>query len=93
MSAGETLAQALARELDEELNLRGCDIGVVLSVLHDEAAHLRLHFMAVTTASAPIALEHEALGWYLPQEARALNLAPLDQAFLEKFEEFVSPPA
>jgi len=85
VSSGETLAQALTRELAEELVLQGCEVGEALAVLHDEAQRLRLHFLAVTTCSAPIALEHEALGWFLPAEARALDLAPLDKAFLKDF--------
>ncbi len=91
VSHDETLAQALARELAEELVLQGCDIGEVLAVLDDEAQQIRLHFIAVATESAPIALEHEALGWFLPEEARALDLAPLDRAFLEKFDCAVPP--
>jgi len=82
----ENFAQALARELAEELVMQDCDIGQVLAVLHDDEQRLRLHFIAVATRSAPIALEHEALGWFLPQEARALDLAPLDKAFLENFD-------
>ena len=38
------------------------------------------------TDSAPIALEHTALGWFNLEEATLLDLAPLDRAFLETFE-------
>lgn len=86
VEAGESQAVALARELAEELALNGVAVGERLAVEHNEAGSLRVHFLAVVTEGAPIALEHSALGWYLPEEARGLDLAPLDRAFLETFE-------
>lgn len=85
VEAGESLTAALARELAEELVLDTAEIGEVLAVLHDDSRLLRLHFLAVFTEGAPIAVEHSALGWYLPSEARGLDLAPLDRAFLDSF--------
>ena len=81
--ANEPLAQALQRELLEELALQAVDVGAELGV--HCAGQLRLHFFSVTTESAPIALEHDALGWFRPDEAQALDLAPLDRAFLSGF--------
>ena len=85
VDAGETLAAALARELAEELVLHGARVGEVLGVQRDALRNLHLHFMTVATDGAPIAVEHTALGWYQPEEAWGLNLAPLDRAFLETF--------
>ena len=82
---GETLGDALARELVEELVLHSVRVGEVLAVQNDQSRNLRLHFMTVDTEGAPIAVEHSALGWYRPEEARGLALAPLDRIFLENF--------
>jgi len=84
VDAGESLSQALERELTEELALNPVTVGDTLNVQTGET--LRLHFLAVATESAPIALEHAALGWFRPEEAAALDLAPLDRAFVEHFQ-------
>lgn len=81
VDAGESLAQALKRELNEELALDPVTVGDALDVQVGET--LRLHFLAVATESAPIVLEHTAIGWFRPEEAAALDLAPLDRAFVE----------
>lgn len=85
VDAGESLAVALARELDEELVLRDVQVGEVLGVQCDQPRNLEVHFMAVHADGAPIAVEHAALGWYLPEEAQGLALAPLDKAFFNVF--------
>ena len=78
---GESLAAALGRELEEELAL----VAVVGRKLGEQRdGKLCLHFLAVTTTSAPIALEHVAIGWFRPDEARRLDLAPLDRIFLSE---------
>ena len=84
VDAGESLPQALERELNEELALDPVTVGDALDVQTGET--LRLHFLAVATESAPIALEHAAIGWFRPQEAAALDLAPLDRAFVERLQ-------
>jgi len=83
VDSNESLAQALQRELNEELALSPVEVGRVLDVQTSPA--LQLHFLAVTTESAPIALEHSAIGWFGPAEAAALDLAPLDRAFIKHF--------
>ena len=56
LEAGETLAQALARELREEL-------------------------------ATPRALEHHALRWLHPAEARLADFCPADQRFLQALQQ------
>ncbi len=84
VDAGESLSAALKRELNEELALAPVSVGNRLDV--QSSSTLRLHFLAVATESAPIALEHAALGWFKPEEAVALALAPLDRAFIEHLQ-------
>ena len=76
----ESLATALQRELLEELALTAVVVGGVLDTQLSQA--VRLHFLSVTTQSAPIALEHQSLGWFNPEEAQLLDLAPMVRAFL-----------
>lgn len=93
VDAMETLADALKRELLEELALAPVEVGELLGTqtasLNPEnqkeavLQELHLHFFSVATDSAPIALEHTALGWFNLEEAGLLDLAPLDRAFLE----------
>lgn len=83
---GEGLPAALARELEEELALQPVVVGRLLKSYEAEPESgmpLQLNFFSVTTKSAPIALEHKALGWFTPDEARKLALAPLDRAYVE----------
>jgi len=81
VNPGEDLEAALRRELIEELAMHPVTVGASLGL--QTSPTIKLHFLAVTTDSAPIALEHSALGWFQPQEAWALRLAPLDRAFVE----------
>lgn len=80
VAATESLAVALQRELLEELALTGVVVGDLLDTQLSQT--VRLHFLSVTTQSAPIALEHQSLGWFNPKEAQLLDLAPMDRAFL-----------
>ncbi len=82
IDVGESLPDALRRELLEELALEPIDVGAELGVFG--GGGVRVHFFTVLTESAPIAIEHMALGWFRPEEARSLDLAPLDRAFLEE---------
>jgi len=83
VDGNESHAAALARELQEELALTPVTVGAPLGQQRDLRSGIVLHFLQAQTDSAPIALEHMALGWYRPEEALGLNLAPLDRAFLE----------
>jgi 8-oxo-dGTP diphosphatase len=77
---GETPAEALSRELREELAVEA-DIGPVLS---DHAATvsgrpLRFVAMRATLRGEPLALHaHDLLGWFAPAELDGLAVAPLD---------------
>lgn len=84
VNPGESLAQALQRELAEELALTAVDVGDELIHYDEPDNGLRLHFMRVATDAAPVLLEHSALGWFRPAEAQGLALAPLDDRFLRE---------
>ncbi|GAA4402142.1 hotdog fold thioesterase [Quisquiliibacterium transsilvanicum] len=76
LEAGETVAQALARELHEELGLEvlASDPWVVREFTYPHA-RVRLHFRRVTEFSgAPRSREGQAFAWLHPE---AIDVAPL----------------
>lgn len=79
---GETDAQALARELAEELALRDVVAGPILFERHDDGSPFEIIFVAVTAEGDPRPLEHDALAWATPAELAAYPLAPSDAAFV-----------
>ena len=81
---GETPADALRRELWEELELVVDRVQETLWQAPDTAAGFRIRFVAATTSSdaEPRLLEHEAIGWFRPDELAEMLLAPADAAFV-----------
>ncbi len=86
---GETQAQALEREIDEELGVRIRTGPLVITVKHRYAAFaITLHTYAATiTAGLPTAREHLALRWLRREELPSLDWAPADRQVVEKLLE------
>ena len=84
---GETQAQALARELQEELAIDARPECYIASHLREVSARLiHLHAWWVPHFHGkPIARYHSQLRWCSPQEAFTFNLAPADIPLLEAF--------
>ncbi len=78
---GETVTDAARRELAEELGVEVLAVGERLMMLPDPGSAFVIEFHPVKIAGEPRALEHEALGWFLPEELADLDLAPSDRAF------------
>jgi mutator protein MutT len=78
---GESDAEALARELREELGVRHVNTGAILFERRDPGSPYLIVFIAVETTESPAALEHDALAWATPAELAAYPLAPSDAAF------------
>jgi mutator protein MutT len=85
VEAGEKPEGALLRELEEEL---GIDARLSGRPSRYEARiegrkYLFLVFSAVFPSDPTKREAHDAFGWFAPEEARALRLAPLDRPALE----------
>jgi 8-oxo-dGTP diphosphatase len=82
---GESLEQAVVRELAEELDLvvGGCRKYAQKSHAYDHA-NVRLHFMQVEEwRGDPKALEGQDMAWLSPGEAKAKEFLPADAEVLK----------
>lgn len=84
---GETVEQALVRELREELELEVRAVRELHSETTDygEAGHFTVHFvMAEPVGSGqPVNTEFSAMGWFLPEELFSLDFLEGNRAALE----------
>ena len=82
---GETPCEALARECREEIALEIVNARVRTAVTHaypDRTIHLTLIACEPAPGAEPVALEHDALGWYTSGEMQSLNFCPADAELL-----------
>ena len=89
LEAGETLAQALARELREELAITvqpGAALWDTVYAYPDVTVHLTF-LPACLAGQTPRALEHHALRWLHPAEAHLADFCPADQRFLQALQQ------
>jgi mutator protein MutT len=80
---GETFADAARREMVEELGVHARTVAGELGRFQDEGSEFLIHFLQVEIDGEPIAHEHQAIGWFLPEEAHRMELAPADRGFLD----------
>lgn len=78
---GESDAEAIGRELREELGLELVALGPVRFTHRDPGTRFEIVFVDVTATGEPQPLEHEALAWVAPEGLGALAMAPSDAAF------------
>ncbi len=83
---GEDLAQAAARELDEELSLTAQSFGQVLFSAQDKGSPFLIQFLEVQATGTPVLHEHTEVCWATVQELGNLSLAPVDRLFVEHME-------
>ncbi len=79
---GEDEAQALARELREELGVELTHAGASLATFRDPGSPFEIHFRAVEVKGEPRALEHDAVAWISRRDVPGLPLAPSDRRFV-----------
>ena len=78
---GETRADAVRRELSEELELTPTNVGAVLFTAADAGSAFVIEFFEAQATGSPVLHEHVELGWFAPVELRELPLAPADALF------------
>ena len=93
---GESAADALIREIDEEL---GCRIEITGAlppfVHHYETVSVEMHpFVCrlADSAAAPVAHEHAALAWVKPADVRGYDLAAADVPLLHALVPVITNP-
>ncbi len=82
---GETPEVALARECLEEIALPIVGQKIRTAVTHaypERTIHLTLIDCAPVSGAEPTALEHADLGWFTPEEMRALAFCQADRELL-----------
>lgn len=81
---GETLEQALARELLEELGIRPLDVEFWQELVHVYPhGAVRLYFFHVLRfEGVPAGLEGQHLAWLTPGAEHGLNFLPVDEELL-----------
>jgi 8-oxo-dGTP pyrophosphatase MutT (NUDIX family) len=95
VESGESLGEALSRELREELDLQ-IEAGNVLfsETLPIDDCVLEIHFLEgrIASGSTLVLGEHDALDWVAPDQVAALKLAPGDVGFAQRMETILSSP-
>ena len=85
VESGETGAEALVRECQEELGVTLSVGGAVMDVTHeypDLTVHLTL-YSTVIAEGMPQKLEHNDIRWITVQEIDTIEFCPADQVFLD----------
>ena len=88
MENGETLQQALARELKEELDMEA-EIGEMFETVEYDYPkfHLTMHcFLCKLVNKEYVLKEHEAAKWLLPEELDSVEWLPADLGLIERLK-------
>lgn len=92
LDPGESTLEAARRELTEELDLEVTGIGRRLLRVADGRTSFVIDFVEVFARGEPVALEHEALGWFEPVVMSGMPLAPADAAFVRRLRQVSTRP-
>ena len=80
---GESDADAVRRELREELGVEAIDVGPATLAIADPGSPFLIAFVPTRIAGEPTCHEHVALRWGTPGELATLPLAPSDRRYVE----------
>lgn len=93
LDPGESTLDGARRELLEEMELRVTAVGDPLLSVVDRASQLLIEFVEVFAEGRPSTIEHEAVGWFAPDEMEEIELAPADAAFARHLRDPSRKPA
>ena len=79
MHDGESIADAIHRELREELHVAPARVGRVRHAINDPGSPFLVQFVDVTITGEPRSTEHDAIAWVEPAQLWAYALAPSDR--------------
>lgn len=82
LEPGESVLDAAARELAEELGVEVTGVGAQLFTMHDPGSVFVIEFHEVMISGEPTPHEHSRLLWGTIAELLALPLAPSDYRFV-----------
>jgi mutator protein MutT len=81
---GESDADAIRRELAEELGIETVSVGDTEYEIADPESPFLIAFVAANITCEPRAVEHTGVAWAAPNELLSLPLAPSDRLYLEQ---------
>jgi mutator protein MutT len=84
MLPGESDADALARELAEELGVQAAPRNGSVYEIADPGSEFLIRFVYAAIAGEPSCLEHDEHRWAGPRDLRELPLAPSDRRFADE---------
>lgn len=79
---GESLLEALDRELQEELGVAVSEIAEPLFSTLDSDSAFVIHFVPTTIVGDPQCIEHPEIRWVKESELKEMPLAPADTKFV-----------
>lgn len=81
LELGETILDAVRRELAEELAVQVRSVGEQLFAIQDPGSQFIIEFHPVEITGEPACLEHSSLAWVSYEDLVKLPLAPSDRQF------------
>jgi mutator protein MutT len=78
---GESVTDAIRRELREELHVEPVRVGPVRATIPDHGSAFVISFVDVEIRGEPRSTEHDAVEWVATPDLLRYPLAPSDQAF------------
>ena len=91
LEAGETLQEALIREIKEELDI-GIEVGELIETVEYDYPqfHLTMHCFICTLVSGALVLkEHEAAKWLTKDTLNSVNWLPADEGLIKGLKEII----
>ena len=82
---GESFAQAVEREMTEELGVTVSSVLDSVWQIHDPGSVFKIHFVPTSIQGEPMPIEHNEIAWAYPVDLLRYSLAPSDRHFAETY--------
>lgn len=84
MEAGESVSDAVSRELREELSVETTCVGELMAAHRDANSPYVIEFYSTEIRGEVACLEHQQVAWLTAPELQTASLAPSDRAFVAR---------